>query len=50
MMDEKEKQYKFNIDVEQYNIIDEFEENNILDEIDNRYNFESRSSILNKKP
>jgi len=50
MMDEKEKQYKYNIDVEQYNIMDEFEENNILDEIDNRYNFESRSSILNKKP
>jgi len=31
------------------NTIDEFEENNLLDEIDNRYNFEPRSSILDKK-
>ena len=29
--------------------MDEFEENNLLDEIDNRYNFEPRSAILNKK-
>lgn len=49
MIDEMEKQYKFKNDVYQYNTIDEFEENNLLDEIDNRYNFEPRSSILDKK-
>ena len=49
MIDEMEKQYKYKNDVYQYNIIDEFEENNLLDEIDNRYNFEPRSAILNKK-
>ena len=49
MIDEMEKQYKYKNDVYQYNVIDEFEENNLLDEIDNRYNFEPRSVILNKK-
>ena len=49
IIDEMEKQYKYKNDVYQYNIIDEFEENNLLDEIDNRYNFEPRNSILNKK-
>ena len=49
IIDEMEKQYKYKNDVYQYNVIDEFEENNLLDEIDNRYNFESRYSILNKK-
>ena len=49
IIDEMEKQYKYKNDVYQYNVIDEFEENNLLDEIDNRYNFESRHSILNKK-
>ena len=49
VMDEMEKQYRFKNDIYQYNFIDEFEENNILDEIDNRYNFEPRSVILNKK-
>ena len=49
IIDEMEKQYKYKNDVYQYNIIDEFEENNLLDEIDNRYNFEPRISILNKK-
>ena len=50
MIDEMEKQYRFKNDVYQYTFIDEFEENNLLDEIDNRYHFESRSAILNKKP
>ena len=49
LLDEMERQYKYKNDVYEYNIIDEFEENNLLDEIDNRYNFESRNSILNKK-
>ena len=49
IIDEMEKQYRYKNDVYQYHIIDEFEENNLLDEIDNRYNFESRSVILNKK-
>ena len=49
IIDEMEKQYRYKNDVYQYNIIDEFEENNLLDEIDNRYNFEPRSVILNKK-
>ena len=50
MMDQMEKQYRFKNDVYQYTFIDEFEENNLLDEIDNRYNFEPRNEILNKKP
>ena len=50
MIDEMEKQYRFKNDVYQDTFIDEFEENNLLDEIDNRYNFEPRSNILNKKP
>ena len=50
MIDEMEKQYRFKNDVYQDTFIDEFEENNLLDEIDNRYNFESRNEILNKKP
>ena len=50
MIDEMEKQYRFKNDVYQDTFIDEFEENNLLDEIDNRYNFESRYDILNKKP
>ena len=45
-----EKQYKFKNDVYQYTFIDEFEENKLLDEIDNRYHFEPRNVILNKKP
>ena len=49
LLDEMERQYKYKSDVYQYNTIDEFEENNLLDEIDNRYNFEPRSSILNRK-
>ena len=49
MIDEMEKQYRFKNDVYQDTFIDEFEENNLLDEIDNRYNFEPRSNILNKK-
>ena len=49
LLDEMERQYKYKNDVYEYNTIDEFEENNLLDEIDNRYNFEPRSSILNKK-
>ena len=49
VLDEMERQYKYKSDVYQYNTIDEFEENNLLDEIDNRYNFEPRSSILNRK-
>ena len=50
VVDDMEKKYKLKNDVYQFNVIDEFEENNLLDEIDNRYNFEPRSSILNKKP
>ena len=50
MIDEMEKQYRFKNDVYQDTFIDEFEENNLLDDIDNRYNFESRNDILNKKP
>jgi hypothetical protein len=50
LIDQMEKQYRFKNDVYQYTFIDEFEENNLLDEIDNRYHFESRSAILNKKP
>lgn len=50
MIDQMEKQYRFKNDVYQDTFIDEFEENNLLDEIDNRYNFEPRSEILNKKP
>ena len=50
MIDEMEKQYRFKNDVYQYTFIDEFEENNLLDEIDNRYGFEPRNDILNKKP
>ena len=50
MIDEMEKQYRFKNDVYQDTFVDEFEENNLLDEIDNRYNFEPRSNILNKKP
>ena len=50
MIDEMEKQYRFKNDVYQDTFIDEFEENNLLDQIDNRYNFESRYDILNKKP
>ena len=49
-VDQMERGYKFNDDTYLYNIIDDFEENTILDEIDNRYNFEKRSVILNKKP
>ena len=49
VLDEMERQYKYKSDVYEYNTIDEFEENNLLDEIDNRYNFEPRSSILNRK-
>ena len=50
LIDQMEKQDRFKNDVYQYTFIDEFEENNLLDEIDNRYHFESRSAILNKKP
>ena len=50
MIDQMEKQYRFKNDVYQYTFIDEFEENNLLDEIDNRYNFEPRNEILNKRP
>ena len=50
LIDQMEKQYRFKNDVYQDTFIDEFEENNLLDEIDNRYNFEPRSEILNKKP
>jgi hypothetical protein len=50
MIDEMEKQYRFKNDVYQDTFIDEFEENNLLDDIDNRYNFESRNDILNKRP
>ena len=50
LIDQMEKQYKFKNDVYQYTFIDEFEENKLLDEIDNRYHFEPRNVILNKKP
>ena len=49
LIDQMEKQYRFKNDVYQYTFIDEFEENNLLDEIDNRYHFEPRNVILNKK-
>ncbi len=49
LIDQMEKQYKFKNDVYQYTFIDEFEENKLLDEIDNRYHFEPRNVILNKK-
>lgn len=49
IIDEMEQQYKYKNDIYQYTIIDDFEEKNLLDEIDNRYNFEPRSVILNKK-
>lgn len=49
-VDQMERGYKYNDDTHLYTIIDDFEENTILDEIDNRYHFEKRSDILNKRP
>ena len=50
LIDQMEKQYRYKNDIYEDTFIDEFEENNLLDEIDNRYNFEPRKNILNKKP
>lgn len=49
-IDEMEKQFRSKNDVYQYTVIDDFEENQLLDDIDNRYNFENRNDIINKKP
>lgn len=49
-IDEMEKQFRSKNDVYKYTVIDDFEENQLLDDIDNRYNFENRYDILNKKP
>ena len=45
-----EKQFRSKNDIYQYTVIDDFEENQLLDDIDNRYNFENRNDIINKKP
>ena len=49
-IDEMEKQFRSKNDIYQYTVIDDFEENQLLDDIDNRYNFENRNDIINKKP